>query len=43
VGSSETAVVLAGRDRDRIADLLPAHYSALTLGRPAELAPSPSV
>ena len=42
VGSSETAVVLAVRDRDRIADLLPAHYSALTLGRPAELAPSPS-
>ena len=43
VGSSETAVVLAVRDLDRIADLLPAHYSALTLGRPAELAPSPSV
>jgi RND superfamily putative drug exporter len=41
VGSSEVAVVLGVRDRERIADLLPAHYSALTLGSSALLAPSP--
>jgi RND superfamily putative drug exporter len=41
VGSSEVAVVLGVRDRERIADLLPARYSALTLGSSALLAPSP--
>ncbi len=41
VGSSEIAVILGVRDRDAIADLLPARYSALSLGVPADLVPSP--
>jgi RND superfamily putative drug exporter len=41
VGSSEVAVVLAVRDRGRIADLLPARTTTLTLGSPELLAPSP--
>lgn len=41
VGSREVAVLLAVRDRDAVADLLPASCSAVTLGRPAELVPTP--
>jgi RND superfamily putative drug exporter len=41
VGSSEVAVVLAVRDRARVADLLPARSTTLTLGSPELLAPSP--
>lgn len=40
VGSSSAAVVLAVRDRQQVADLLPPRYSVLTLGEPAELAPT---
>ncbi|MFL6026468.1 MAG: MMPL family transporter [Friedmanniella sp.] len=40
VGSSEAAVVLAVRDRDRVADLLPPSFSTITLGAAAELTPS---
>jgi RND superfamily putative drug exporter len=41
VGSSEVAVVLAVRDRNRVADLLPARSTPLTLGSPAPLTPTP--
>ena len=41
VGSREVAVLLAVRDREAVADLLPASCSALTLDRPAELVPAP--
>ena len=42
VGTRELAVLLAVRDRDAVADLLPASSSALTLGRSAELVPTPN-
>ncbi|HEY5821245.1 MAG TPA: MMPL family transporter [Propionibacteriaceae bacterium] len=41
VGSSETAVVIAVRDRNLVADLLPARYSYVTLGRVADLVDAP--
>ena len=41
VGSSQAAVLLGVRDRDRVADLLPAQTSLVTVGAPAPLTPSP--
>lgn len=41
VGSSETAVILAVRSRDLVADLLPASYSYLTLDRVDDLVDAP--
>jgi RND superfamily putative drug exporter len=42
VGSSATAVLLAVRDREALADLLPARYSTLTRGRTADPVPAPT-
>ncbi|GAA1429169.1 MMPL family transporter [Microlunatus lacustris] len=42
VGSRDVAVLLAVRDRDAVADLLPPSCSAITLDRPAELLPTPN-